>query len=55
MTYMSTDDAIYKRKGRRKHVGKFIEDGFCKEKRLIYEYLSCLWDGCDCIKKSDNK
>ena len=42
------------REGERR-VGPLIVDVFSKEKRIVCEYLGCLWHGCECVKNSDKK
>lgn len=32
--------------GGEKKIGQFYVDGFCEEKKIIYEFLGCLWHGC---------
>ena len=42
-------------RGGERRVGLFIVDGFSKGKRIVCEYLDCLWHGCECIKNGDEK
>ena len=42
-------------RGGERRVGPFMVDGFSKEKKLVCEYLGCIWHGCECVKNGDEK
>ena len=36
-------------------LGRYEADGFCLEKKLIFEYQGCRWHGCKCQFKDENE
>jgi hypothetical protein len=50
LKYLSQKQNIqikHAKNGGEQKIGSFYVDGFCEERKLIFEFQGCLWHGCD--------